>query len=204
VSNKDELINKIVEKEWNMFSSVQNEGGPAPCQDDKRNFEINRISQTTSWSEAALASYLRDLEAAEADERNLMTEKYARMMKSTAPQEYANIEHMLPAIDPEVPTLIDKIAAIVLKWEEELAGKYPNILSRGRPIHSSQDTPGVTSLETYLKGELSTYSADTLKLFLENAEKQRSENVNGSEITMAFMMKQYGFNSLDEANQRMK
>ena len=52
---------------------------------------------------------------------------------------------------------------IVLDWEEELFRKYPFVLRQGRPIRSSSDTLFVTSLETYLKGELATYSLKTLE-----------------------------------------
>ena len=204
MSTKDELIKQIVKKEWEMFSSVQNEGGRAACQDDYRTFEINRCSQATSWSQDVLESYLSDLESAASGSRNLMTEKYARMMKSTAPMEYANVEHMLPPLAPEAPSLIEKISAIVLSWEEELERKYPYVLQMGRPLRSSEDSPNMPSLETYLKSEFATYSLKTLKLYLENVEKQRRENINGSQITMEHMVKLSGFASLEEANDKMK
>jgi hypothetical protein len=100
--------------------------------------------------------------------------------------------------------MIDKSVKIVLSWEEELAEKYPYLLARGRPIHSSDDTPSVTSIETYLRGELATYSPRTLELYYENVLKQKSENINGSEVTLANTMKRYGFNSLTEANEKLK
>ena len=100
--------------------------------------------------------------------------------------------------------MIEKIAAIVLGWEEELFRKYPLVLRQGRPIRSSSDTLFVTSLETYLKGELATYSLKTLKLYHEHLVKEQSENINGSEITLAQTIKQYGFHSLEEANEKLK
>jgi len=33
---------------------------------------------------------------------------------------------------------------------------------------------------------------------------QQTENINGSEITLFYMIKQYGFNSLEEANEKLK
>ena len=154
-----------------------------------------------SWSEATLESYLDDLLEAKNNNRNLMTEKYGRMMKLTWPEEYAQIEHLLPLLEPEVPPLVEEILRIALKWEEELRDKYPNIVKRGRPIYSSEDTRDVTSFETYLNGELFTYSYKTLKLYYENILKLQSENINGSEVTLEHMMKSYGFKSLKEANE---
>jgi hypothetical protein len=204
MARKEDLIAKIVEIEWKMLRNVPNIGGTATCQEDPKTFEIMRSSQAMSWSEATLDSYLDDLTEAEKNGRNLLTEKYARMMKSTSPLEYAQIEHLLPPLNPEVPQLIDKIAKIVLVWEEKLWQKYPYLLARGRPIPSSDDTPYVTSLETYLRGELATYSPRTLELYYENVLKQRSENINASEITLAHTIKRYGFNSLEEADEKLK
>jgi len=204
MAKKEDFIAKIVEMEWNMFHNVQNIGGTAACQEDPKTFEIMRLSQAASWSEAALESYLSDLVEAEKNGRNLLTEKYARMMKSTSPSEYARIEHLLLPLNPEVLPLIDKIVKIVIQWEEELSEKYPYILRKGRPIHGSADTPFVTSLETYLRGELATYSPRTLELYHENVLKQKSENINGSEITLDYTIRRYGFNSLEEANEKLK
>jgi len=201
---KEEIIAKIIVIEWKMFQDVPNIGGTAPCQEERQTFEIMRMSQAASWSEAALESYFDDLTEAQLQERNLMTEKYARMMKSTSPVEYSHIEHLVPPVTPEVFSLIEKIAVIVLGWEEELFRKYPLVLLHGRPIRSSSDTRFVTSLETYLKGELATYSPKTLKLYYEHLVKEQSERINGSEITLLRTIKQYDFSSLEEANAKLK
>jgi len=34
--------------------------------------------------------------------------------------------------------------------------------------------------------------------------KEQSENINGSETTLAQTVKQYGFHSLEEANEKLK
>jgi hypothetical protein len=200
----EEIIAKIIAIEWKMFQNVPNIGGTAPCQEERQTFEIMRLSQAASWSEAALESYLDDLMEAQRQQRNLMTEKYARMMQSTSPAEYARIEHLVPLVSAEALSLIEKIALIVLDWEEELFRKYPLVLRQGRPIRSSSDTLFVTSLETYLKGELATYSLKTLKLYYEHLVKEQYESINGSEITLAQTIKQYGFQSLEEANEKLK
>lgn len=204
MASKEELIATIVEMEWKMFQSVPNIGGKASCQEDLKTFGIMRSSQAKSWSAEALESYLDDLREAEQDGRNLCTEKYARMMKSTSPLEYAALEHRIPPLDPEAPPLIEKIVAIALEWEEELKRKHPYLVQRGRPLYSSSDTPFVTSFETYLRGELSTFSLRTLQLYLENAVRQKAEKINGCGITLEHTVKRYGFVSLQEANERIK
>jgi hypothetical protein len=183
-----------------MFQAVPNIGGPASCQQDPETFEIMRSSQAVSWSEAALSSYLDDLMAAQRSGRNLVTEKYARMMQSTAPAEYRAIEHLLPPLDPASLQLIDAIVEVVLEWESDVSARFPHVLARGRPIHAAADRPGVTSVETYLRGELATYSPRTLGLYLDNVRAQVRAGVNGCEVTLSHTMKCYGFESLAAAD----
>ncbi|MFN8627539.1 MAG: DUF4125 family protein [Candidatus Binatia bacterium] len=199
-SAKEELIAQIVRAEWEMFQAVRNAGGPAGCQQDPVTFEIMRSSQAASWSEAALESYLDDLAAARRCGRNLLTEKYARMMESTAPAEYAAIARRLPAVEVSVRHMIDAIVEVVLEWEIDLSARFPHVLARGRPIRASEDRPGVTSVETYLRGELASYSPRTLRLYLDNVKAQAQAGVNGSELTLSQTMKRYGFTSLAAAD----
>ena len=200
---KEDLVGKIVESEWIMFQNVRNIGGTAACQRDFETFEIMRYSQAMSWSELTLESYLDDLMTAEKKGINLVTEKYGRMMESTSPLEYARIKHMIPPLDLAVPPLIEKIVNIVLKWHEEVMEKFPYLARRGRPIHSSEDTPHVTSSETYLRGELATYSPRTLKLYYQDVANYERENINGVMVTLEYMTKRYGYNSLEEANNKL-
>lgn len=204
MTTRENIIEGIIEAEWEMFQEVPNIGGRAACQDDLETFRIMRAGQSAAWSDATLESYLDDLNDAKSSGRNLLTEKYARMMRTTSPSEYARIEHLLPPVDPEAIELIERIVRIVLEWEKKLLEKYPYIIKRGRPLFSREDSIGVTSKETYLRGELSTYSLRTLKLYIDHIQKEHSENVNGSALTLLYMVKQYGFDSLEEANERIK
>ena len=200
---KKKLVAEVVKIEWEMFQRVPNIGGQSACQQDPETFEIMRFSQAMGWSEAVLESYLNDLRAAQKEDRNLMTEKYARMMASTSPSEYEGIAHLLPPLSPETLAKIDEVAGIVLAWDEELAQKYPRLMEAGRPIYSTDDTVYVASIETYLRGELATYSSKTLELYRENVLKQQAENINGSEIIMRHLVKRYGYGSLKEANEKL-
>ena len=96
-----DIIQKIVELEWKQFDKVKNEGGRADCQDNFETFDIMRKSQYMTWNEELLLSYYNDLVAAENKGWNLITEKYARMMKSTAPEKYAELEKNLPVLSDE-------------------------------------------------------------------------------------------------------
>lgn len=203
VSSKEDLIATIVQAEWEMFQAVPNAGAPAGCQQDFKTFEIMRSSQAVSWSEAALESYLDDLRAAQRSGRNLLTEKYARMMESTAPAEYAAIAHLLPPLDPAARPVIDAIVKVALGWETDISARFPHVLKRGRSLRAAEDRPGVTSVETYLRGELATYSLRTLTLYLENVRAQAQAGINGCELTLSETMKRYGVESLAVADRRL-
>ncbi len=204
MESRQSLIEEIIGLEWDMFQAVENIGGRASCQEDRATFYTMRRSQFESWSAAPLASYLEDLLEARKTGRNSIAEKYGRMMRSTSPGEYARIEHFLPPVNEEDRGIIEEIIGMVLEWEEELIPKYPNILRRSRPLRSSMDTPGVTSLETYLRGELATYSRKTLEMYRDHLLEERAGNINGPEITLEYLVRQYGYRSLEEAERKMQ
>jgi len=201
---KQDLIEKIVSIEWEMFQDVRNLGGTAPCQENEREFRIQRTSQAVAWPERVMESYLDDLDDAKRSGRNLLSEKYAWMMETTFPEQFAEVRHLLPVLGQEMVDLIDRIVAIALPWAEELRVKFPNLMQSGRPIHRREDSRFVTSMETYLRGELATYSLRTLNLVLENMHRQKSDRINGTEIVMENSMKMYGFPSLEAAERRLQ
>ena len=55
-----------------------------------------RKSQFLTWDTETLESYRRDLTEAEDKGWNLLSEKYARMMESTAPIQYEKLKKHLP------------------------------------------------------------------------------------------------------------
>jgi len=201
---KENIIKEIIKIEWDMFINTSNIGGRASCQEDPKTFKIMRASQFAAFSVDVLKSYLKDLILAKKDGRNLVAEKYGLMMKVTHPQEYEKISHLLPTISKKKFNIINKIVKEILKWEIELSKKFPYITARGRPIYSSSDSHSKTSLETYLRGELSTYSSRTLILYLNNIRQQKLNNINASEITLVEIIKAYGYKSLEEANEILR
>lgn len=200
--DKNTLIENIIFLEWKQFQATQNEGGRASCQDDFETFNIMRQSQYLAWYDDVLESYYQDILEAEKKPWNLVTEKYARMMESTAPDEYKQLEDKLPKLSQERINKQEKIISKRVQWEEEFAKKYPALHDTARPIHTSEDTTWETSFETYERGELSTYSDKTVDLYLKMVQDMDDRGVNLSEITVSYMVKFYGYDSLEQANKK--
>jgi hypothetical protein len=200
--NKNELIEEIVSKEWKMFDQVENVGGRAGCQNDYQTFHIMRQSQFLAWNESTLKSYLSDLEEAGSCGRNLVSEKYAFMMEHTHPAEYAKISGMLTEVGPEKLADIEKIADIYLAQTESFMKEYPKFLRRTRPVHAEEDSY-FTSIETYLKCELKTYSENTVKSYLAYLCGLEKEGRKIVYMIFENMVHRYGYDSLDQAEKNM-
>lgn len=194
------VIERIVRMEWDFFQAVNNIGGRASCQDMPSTFSVMRASQFSVWSSALLESYLDDLIEAQAAGRNPLAEKYGYMMASTHPDEFARIESMLPAIEPEKRDVIKRIVSIQICWAEETARLFPHVAKRGRPIHASEDSAFVTSMETYARGELATYSLRTLQLMYSLFDQARSEGANLQLQIDSYTARCYGYPSLEAAD----
>ncbi len=197
------LIDRLIELEWKAFDKVQNEGGRAGCQDDHATFSVMRRSQYLLWSKEMLESFIADMEAANEKGWNLITEKYGRMEESTAPEEYAKIKDRLPVISEEKKKIIEAIVAIPVGMMEEFAQQYPKAAGEARKIHTSEDTPADTSYETYLRGEISTYSDEMLGLYGRFvADCARSgRNIAKETITNSALL--YGYASLDDMESKL-
>lgn len=81
-----------------------------------------RRSQYLPWEEELLEQWLAAFQAAADAGRNLIMEKYARMMESTDPAEYAAFADQLPALSPEFVQLREAVIAIQIPWMEEFGG----------------------------------------------------------------------------------
>lgn len=193
------LIEEITDLEWDMFSSVENQGGKASCQSRPVTFNIMRSSQLKTWSAEILMSYRNDLLEAKQAGRNLCTEKYGYMMESTVPKEYEKIKPFLPVTDEKTMELIREIVAINLDWEKTVDEQYPNLRANGRPLYREQDTPVFTSVETYLTGELKTYSPATIRLLYDYTLACRDQGRNLAKDNLEIIVLSYGYASLEEA-----
>lgn len=197
------VVDDIVQLEWSAFDKVQNEGGRAGCQDDFETFRIMRASQFLSWDTDTLMGYLGDLQQAARVGRNLVQEKYARMMASTAPEQYAGFAHLLPPLSEWQQRCIERIIETQLAWREDFARRYPRLSGQARLIRSEEDTPYATSFETYLRGELGTYSVETLRSYQRMVEDCLSEGRNLTEVAMTHTARLYGYAGLDEAERKL-
>lgn len=198
-SQKDELINQIIEMEWDMFDHVHNAGGRAPCQDDEWTFYIMRYSQHNAFSADTLKSYQQDLLQAAGEGRNLLTEKYAYMMEFTQPDYFdRSLKDHLPKISPEKAELVDRIANLLIRGEQEFSKKYPAFSGQGRPLfgNGQQDV----SFHIYAIGELKTYSVRTLLLYLQDLHREENPSFSIHRTTAEF----YGYSGLEDAEEKLK
>ena len=145
-----------------------------------------------------LASYRQDLMHAEETGHNLLSEKYGYMMQSTFPGEYERIRELLPPVSAEKEQLVEQILEIELRQTKEFRQMYPNLGKRGRPLTTAEDAGG-TSVETYTRGELTTYSEQTLELYLNHLQKLEQNKVLFPMIVMKATVRANGYFSLDEA-----
>lgn len=201
VNKKEKLVEKLVTIEWQNFDKVKNEGGRADCQDDWGTFSIMRTSQYLTWTEEMLQSYIQDFEDAMSKGWNLITEKYGRMMESTAPERYEEMKEQFPFLAEEKKAIIEEIVKIQVTWMEEFAFEYPCMAGNSRVIHTGEDTVYATSFETYLRGEMSTYSDKTLDLYgrFIVSYLQAGKNLTKDIMTNTALL--YGYDSLEKAEE---
>lgn len=191
------LRERIVRLEWNQFQRTNNEGGRAACQGNWPVFHQMRLAQFLTWNRPLLESYADDLDAADRKGRNLVTEKYGRMMASTAPDYYArNIEPYIPRLSAGRVARQERVIATQVAWARDFRTRYPRLGEAMRVLTTSEDTPAATSFETYLRGELGTYADRTFALY-EAMIARRTRNI--TEETLLHTVRLGGFTDLDEA-----
>ena len=200
----DEKKQALIKTEWELFHNVNNEGGKADCQNDPETFAIMRRSQFACWSEELVESWHNDLLTAKEKGRNLLSEKYAWMMRNTAPFEFGQISRYLvfPSINAE--HMIEEIVSVEVEWMKNYEKQYPFMASGNRPVRKEKDSEYVTSFETYLTGELHTYSEKTLKLYLEMINQLKREGKSLAIEVMNAMVKSYGYKDLADAEYQQK
>ena len=204
VTKKDNVINKIIEREWEMFVNVNNiGGGKASCQNDKDTFYIMRYSQHNNFGEEMLNSYMNDLCEAKVQKRNLLAEKYAFMMEYTDKNYFdTHLKNQLPEMTVDKLDLVAKIAKEMIDFRKAIENKYPNFEKRGRTIEESNG--GNTSSFLYLIGETKTYSLETLRLMHKDINIAKSQNVNLVLEIYKTTVSFYGNKTLEEVEATLK
>ncbi|WP_288920570.1 DUF4125 family protein [uncultured Bifidobacterium sp.] len=195
-----DLVEEVIRREWDQFQHTENEGGRASCQGNWPMFHQMRASQFMTWPEDLLRSYLDDLDEANRVGRNLVTEKYARMMASTAPDEYRErIEPFIPRLSDERIARQERVIDVQVAWARDFRGRYPKLGAAMRVLTTAEDTLEDTSFETYLRGELGTYSDRTMALYEAMVEDLQAAGRNLTEQTVANTVRLGGFADLTEA-----
>lgn len=200
----EQLIQEIVKLEFRAFDKVQNVGGRADCQNDWPTFYVMRKSQYLTWNRQMLLQYYYDFSGEYERGHNLIEEKYGRMMESTAPEEYARIQqHFLP-ISPQKQAIIEQIVGLQVGWMEEFAAEYPILAGNARSVHTAEDNLYNTSYETYLRGEISTYSDKMLELYGRYIVSYARDHKNLTYDIMGNSAQMYGYESLEAAERGMR
>jgi hypothetical protein len=193
-SGRQELIEEILDHEQAMFVTVPSRY-PAPCQANLPAFRLHRAAQFSVWSLRTLRSYRDDLIRAAEQGRNLMTLKYARMA------------NLIPCLHqaPETQERIRRIVSVQVRWQKELASRYPRLLGRGRPLAEADGRgTAATSFSTYLRGELETYSEETLALLDRDVAGAEAAGWNLTEGIYRHLVRGLGYRSLEDAEERIR
>jgi len=174
-SSREELVKKIVEIELDMFERVRSIE-PSLCQELPESFKMMRGMTHSVLSTKTLESYLKDLHEAKAKDRNLITEKYARM------------DNRIPLLKDN--PIIDEIVKIEERWMKKLSHKYPSTFKGG------------LGFKVYLSCELETYSDKTLQLYFDDISKAEKKGRNLAEERYTALFQQLGYSSITEAEKK--
>lgn len=189
-TSKDTLIRRIISEEYRMFSAVENIGGRASCQDDFDTFYIMRYAQHSIFTENTLESYLKDIEAAKAAERNLVTEKYSWMMEETDPIWFTErLSPYLPRISERKMRMVESMTLTFMECYEHVKKQYPNMLALGRDPYNDQ---GGASIRLYFSSELKTWSEATLLLACQDVVSHLERRDNPVSMIYEKIMDFYG------------
>lgn len=183
------LIERILEIELGMFLSVPTTHRYS-CQEDPEGFRVHRRAQFAAWSAPTLESYLMDLLRARDTDCNLVALKYA-LMDDLVPREN---------FSPCINLIVD----LALEGQRRFIADFPCLMRGGRPLSKEEDVPGLTSFETYLRGELETYSERTLELLYGDILALQESGSNLSEATYRNLAGQLGFESLESLEETLR
>ena len=89
------------------------------------------------------------------------------------------------------------------EWDEWMLAHYPNIRKNGRVIHTSEDSRlEGSSMESYLRAELTTYSEHTLEILHRETMEADEKGGNLLRDIIEAETKFYGYASLEDAEEK--
>ncbi|WP_321530443.1 DUF4125 family protein [uncultured Desulfuromonas sp.] len=183
-----QLIERIVKRELEMFLTM-----PARhqhlCHEDSESFKQHRRARFICWSLRTLASYLQDLDTSHHAGINLMTVKYAHM------------EKLIPRHNDTA--LVDALLTALCRWEEECAECYPHFMAQGRAPFVNGGQAQLVPFEISLRGELESYSLQTLKLLWRDVLRLQQRGENLSKKTYQYLIEQWGLDSIEHLEEFM-
>lgn len=170
------MLHELLDTEWLHFDVVNGIAGRAECQDNAIGFFIYRTAQYMSFPRETLACVHDDVLAADAAGRNVIREKYARMMERTDPAEFDRIwRGKLEEISSVKQGVLDSIEQTLRAMLEDAAGTMPASTKHARGTISRAEL--VSSIDYYIC-EISSYSLNTLYCLRDGLQKQLADHVN--------------------------
>ena len=124
-------------------------------------------------------------------------------MKSTCPEKYEELKDDLPEITEDRIAIQERIIDIQVAWMEEFASKYPKMAGNSRTIRTETDNEYNTSYETYLRGEMSTYSERTFVMYGRFVTGLYNEGKNLAYEIMNNTALGYGYDSVEDAERKL-
>lgn len=100
--------------------------------------------------------------------------------------------------------MLDEITQIQIAWMREYAEKYPRLAAGNRAIRAAEARLERPPSRRICAGELHTYSEDTLLLYRDMIRSLKAQGVNMSLLIMEANVKAYGYQSLENAEKRLK
>lgn len=169
-------LRELVQLEWVHFDTVQGVSGRAACQDDAVGFFVHRVAQYLSFPRESIVAVHDDVVAADAAGRNVIREKYARMMEATDPVAFArDWSGRLEAPSPVKRCVLDEIEDTLRRMLDIAEGELP---ATAQHVRGSITQPKLISSIGYYVCEIQSYSLSTLRCLRDGLLRQLGDHVN--------------------------
>lgn len=169
-------LRELVQLEWVHFDTVQGMSGRAACQDDAVGFFVHRVAQYLSFPRESIMAVRDDVVAADAAGRNVIREKYARMMEATDPVAFArDWSGRLEAPSPVKRCVLDEIEGTLRSMLDIAQCELP---ATTQHVRGSITQPKLISSIGYYVCEIQSYSLSTLRCLRGGLRRQLSGHVN--------------------------
>lgn len=169
-------LRELVQLEWIHFDTVQGMSGRAACQDDAVGFFVHRVAQYLSFPRESIIAVHDDVVTADAADRNVIREKYARMMEATDPVAFArDWSGRLEAPSPVKRCVLDEIEGTLRSMLDIAQSELP---ATAQHVRGSITQPKLISSIGYYVCEIQSYSLSTLRCLRDGLRRQLSDHVN--------------------------